>query len=194
MRKIAIDVDDVLANFHTALIDWHNENYGTSLKISDIISYHFHKVWGGTTEETLQKISLFSNSIFFKTLQPLFGAVNAVNILSRENELYVVTSRSSLLEEKTRIWLDEFFKDRFLGIFHSSNHYSKAKNSGKTKLDLCKELGASVLIDDSLDYVLQCDSTRVKGILFGDYPWNQEGEISNKLRARNWKEVLEKLT
>jgi len=191
-RKIAIDIDDVLADFHTALLNWHNDNYGTSLRTEDIKTYFFNQVWGGTIEETIKKVNNFHNSVYSQKIIPIIYSVSSIDILSKENELFVVTSRASFLEKETKIWLDKFFQNKFSGIFHSSNHYTQVENSGKNKLEICRELNASVLIDDSLDYIKQCASTNIKGILFGDYPWNRY-DGSDKIVAKNWNEVLEKL-
>jgi uncharacterized HAD superfamily protein len=191
-RKIAIDVDDVLADFHTTLLNWHNETYGTFLKTEDVKSYFFNQIWGGTIEEAIKKVNDFHNSVYSKKIPPIIYSVSSIDILSKENELFVVTSRPSFLEKETEVWLDKFFQNKFSRIFHSSNHYSKAENSGKSKLEICRELNAYALIDDSLDYIKQCTSTNIKGILFGDYPWNRYNG-SDKIVAKNWNEVLEKL-
>lgn len=192
--RIGIDLDEVLADFNSGLIKWHNEKYGTSLKRENFISYFFNQVWGGTIEETIIKVNDFHHSEYFEKLSPVEASVEAIPILSRENDLFIITSRPDFLENETERWVNYFFEKQFKEIFHSSNHYSQATNSGKTKLQICRDLGVSVLIDDSLNYISQCASTEVNGLLFGNYPWNQNGHLpSNIFRTNNWKEVLEKL-
>ncbi len=193
-RRIGIDLDDVLADFHTSLMNYHNQMYSTFLKPGDFKTYLFNEVWGGTLEEAIQKVNDFHHSVYFKKISPISDSVSSVDALSRENELFIITSRPIFIKEETEKWLDKFFRNKFSGIFYSSNHYTKAENSGKTKSQQCKELKISVLIDDSLDYVKQCPSIGIRGILFGDYPWNQNGNLPlNVFRVKNWKEVLEQL-
>ena len=193
-KRIGIDLDDVLADFHTGLMNYHNETYGTSLKPEDFKTYLFNEVWGGTLQEAIQKVNDFHHTIYFREISPIESSVISVDVLSRESELFIITSRPSFIKEQTEEWINRFFDDKFSGVFYSSNHYSKAENSGKSKSQICKELEISLLVDDSLDYVKQCPPMGIRGVLFGDYPWNQNGSLPlNAVRAENWKEVLEQI-
>jgi len=193
-RRIGIDLDDVLADFHTPIMNYHNKMYGTSLKPEDFKTYSFNEVWGGTLEEAIRKVNDFQRSVYFSEISPILDSVTSIEALSKENELFVVTSRPLFTRERTEMWLNKFFKDKFEGISYSSNHYSRAENSGKTKSDICRDLGVSVLIDDSLDYLMQCLPLGITEILFGDYPWNQNGNLpSGIFRIKGWKEILKKL-
>ena len=192
-RKIAIDMDDVLADFHTGFMNYNNLIYGTSLRREDFTTYQFNELWGGTVEEAIQRVNDFHRSVYFREILPLSDSIDSVGTLSKGNELVIITSRPTFTREETARWLDLFFKEKFSGIFYSSNHYSGT--TGKSKSEFCKELGLSVLIDDSLDYVKQCPPLGISGILFGDYPWNQNGNLpSGIVRVKNWKEVLERLS
>lgn len=54
---VAVDVDEVLAQFTAKLADFHNDTYGgTSLTVDSFVSYEFHKVWGGSVQETDAKV------------------------------------------------------------------------------------------------------------------------------------------
>jgi len=193
VRKIGIDLDDVLADFHTGIMNYHNKVYGTSLKEKDFTTYLFNRIWGGSLQEAIQKVNDFHHSNYSEEISPISNSVESVNSLSKENELFVITSRPEFMKEKTEKWIKKFFGNSFSGIFFSSNHYSKA--GGKPKSQICKELEVSLLIDDSLDYINQCPTIGIRGILFGDYPWNQNGNLpENVVRVKNWKEVLEQLT
>lgn len=54
---LAVDMDEVLAQFALGLSAFHNVVYATSLTPASFHSYQFHEVWGGTVEETNQKVS-----------------------------------------------------------------------------------------------------------------------------------------
>lgn len=43
----------------------------------------------------------------------------------------------------------------------------------KTKATLCKELGAVLLIDDSLENCIVCNTYDTKAIVFGGYEWGK---------------------
>ncbi len=53
---IAVDIDEVLAFFLPAVANFHNENYESNLTAESFFSYEFHQVWGGTPEETTDKV------------------------------------------------------------------------------------------------------------------------------------------
>lgn len=41
---VAVDLDEVLGAFVPSLCEYHNEQYGTKLKLSDFFSYRFRDV------------------------------------------------------------------------------------------------------------------------------------------------------
>lgn len=54
---LAVDVDEVLAHLIPTLADFHNEHYDGDQLTSDSFKGHeFHKVWGGSREETSRKV------------------------------------------------------------------------------------------------------------------------------------------
>lgn len=53
---IAVDVDEVLAAFIPAVANFHNAVYSTSLSAASFHSYEFDKVWGGSKEESSEKV------------------------------------------------------------------------------------------------------------------------------------------
>jgi len=58
---IAVDIDEVLADFIPTLASFHNVYYECekTLTADSFFSYEFHNVWGGTREECLKKVSFF---------------------------------------------------------------------------------------------------------------------------------------
>nr|QBM01252.1 hypothetical protein [uncultured archaeon] len=190
-RRICIDVDDTLFDYNRALREWHNQTYRTSLKPEDFVSYFFNEVWGGTLEEAIRRVDEFQHSEYMGSISPIGGAVSAVDVLSqRGKELFIVTARPDYLRRETEKLLDKHFIGRFREIIFSSNHYSKRANSGKTKARVCRELNA-FLVDDSLQYYLQCFDEGVGAILFGNNAWNQSNGHVKIIRGENWRRTLE---
>jgi uncharacterized HAD superfamily protein len=146
----------------------------------------------GPLEESIRKVNDFQRSEYFKQIIPLTDSLDAIKVLSQKNRLFIITARPSFVREETERWVDQFFNGNFSGIFYSSNHYSG--EPGKQKSEICKDLGVSVMVDDSLDYLVQCAAGGIKGVLF-DYPWNQNGHLPPQItRVKNWQEALERLT
>ena len=102
---LALDIDEVLAQFLPALIRFHNSTYGTSLELKDFHSYWFCKVWGGTNEEATEKVHDFFESPFFlKELEPMPGAKEALAKLKGKYDFVIVTSRQHVIAEHTLAW------------------------------------------------------------------------------------------
>lgn len=85
----------------------------------------------------------------------------------------VVTSRQAAVEGATRSWLERQFPGIFESV-HFGNHYALDGTPARSKAEICKEIGAVALIDDSRHHALECARAGLKCvILFGDYSWNR---------------------
>ena len=189
--RLAVDIDECLAYFIPVLCDFHNEAYGTELNASSFDSYEFHNVWGGSREEANLKMTGFFQSIHFKEkILPINGALEALKWLKEQIiglELHIVTARQHHLEEHTRNWVEEHFPGVFTEL-HFGNHYSTLGKS-RSKPEMCREIEAVALIDDSQVYADQCAREGIKTVLFGDYAWNSSiegagGMVWNKKNKR----------
>lgn len=188
---IGIDLDDVLADFISALIKFHNEIYRTSLRKEHVFTYGLEKVWGGTREEAIEKIMDCYKSHYFSSILPVEGSVEAVSSLSKKNNLIIITSRHPIVKDKTINWLDKYFLKKFSEIYFTYNHW--IQNKGKTKSEICSELGVDVLIEDSLEYTRECSANGTRVLLLNQ-PWNQSTELHSGIeRVFSWNDVLEKL-
>lgn len=189
--KIAIDIDEVLGQFMKALIDFHNSEYKTNLKLEDFFSYNFWNVWGGTKEEAIEKVYKFHKTDFFKNIKPVTDSQDSVKKLKEDNELFVITSRQNDVIEETKLWIQNNFPNTFSNIYFT-NHFSKNGNS-KTKKEICDLLDIDILIEDSLEYSLECIKPNRKIFLL-DYPWNKSNSLPKEItRVYSWREIIEKI-
>lgn len=188
--KIAIDIDDVLADFVTSLCRFHNDKYGTSLTRENFHSYRVSEVWGGTDEEAISKIFEFHDSRYFRDIAPVDGSIEAINNLSKRFDLAVLTSRHRKFEPETVEWLETYFHGAFTNkIYFSHNSYADFGNT-KRKSDFCMEINIAFLIEDSLEYAKECRRTGTRVYLF-DRPWNRKEEPTGITRVKNWQEIME---
>ena len=81
--KIAIDIDEVLGQFMKALIEFHNNEYKTNLKLEDFFSYNFWNIWGGTKEEAIQKVYNFHKTNYFKSIIPVKDSQESIKKLKK---------------------------------------------------------------------------------------------------------------
>lgn len=187
---IAVDIDEVLLPHFEDLITWYNKTYGTFVKLADN-GNHDLKVWDtNTLEEAVKRVHSFYETSEFKSAKPFHEALGVLNTLSHKYDLVVVTARDSIIEESTRLWLKEHFKDLIMQA-HFTAFYS-LEGKMRKKADVCLEIKAKYLIDDSLGNILGAAEVDVHGILFGDYPGNQIVELPpNVIRCKDWAAVLE---
>lgn len=159
---VAVDIDEVLGQFLNSLIQFHNDTYGTHLKLSDFHSYEFHEIWGGTPEEASAKIRQFFISDYFADIPTIPHAYEILQELQSWNifDFVIVTSRQTIIEKATRQWIDKHFP----GIFSEMRFGNIYGAVGKkfTKPEMCKELRAEILIDDSLKYGRECSRQGIR--------------------------------
>lgn len=185
---IGIDIDEILADWVSRVAESHNQKYGTSLKKADFHSYKFWEVWGGTREEAIEKIYSFMEEHIEK-VSPVTGSIEAIRTLKNGgHELHVITGRRNEFINQTKRWLDQHFPEIFTGVYFT-NHYT---NNGVSlrKIDICKEMGIEVLIEDDVVHALDVAQDGVQ-VLLMDYPWNQGISHTNLKRVFSWEEILE---
>ncbi|KAJ3116109.1 hypothetical protein HDU96_010403 [Phlyctochytrium bullatum] len=192
---IAVDLDEVLCGNKSLQFQWSHE------MLRDFHSYNFDQVWGGTPAEAIDKVREFYQSEHFKErMQPVPGAQEALAILKEKYDLVVVTSRQEVVHEATHAFIQKHFPGIFVDI-HFANHFltkeEAAKMKSRKKSEVCKEIGAGVLIDDVLWHASDCAGAGIKVLLFdheGAYMWNKLPENATLpegvTRVHDWKEVV----
>merc|ERR1712146_122320 len=108
---------------------------------------------------------------FFHDIETLPGAKEGLEALKERYELHLVTSRQTDIEQDTRSYIDKHFP----GIFDGMNFGNHFGVSGKktSKPEMCKQINAVGLLDDSLDYARQCSEVGIPTYVFGEYGWNR---------------------
>lgn len=191
--KIGIDFDDVVANSMHAILQLHNERYGSNYTLDHAISYRLEDVWGGTTEEAVKKIDEFFDTDQLITISPMAGSIKGLRALkSQGHELYIVTGRKSRDIKQTERWLEHHFKGVFSGIHYASFFAMKESENPLKKVDICKKLGIELMIDDNLPTALECATEGIKVFLF-DQNWNRTKLSEGITRVHSWDEIVEKL-
>lgn len=170
--KLVLDCDDIVFPFVDQFILYLNNERGMNLKREDFDTYNLQKVCGDKYFlQTLKKLNGFYHSPYFKQAKPIEGAINFVNSLKENyDSIHIVTSRPRILKKETNNFLEFFFP----GIIEST-HFSKNNTcfngSRKTKAEICRELGSKIIIEDCLEYAIQCAEEGIKAILINN-PWN----------------------
>eukprot|EP00903_Cladosiphon_okamuranus_P006052 g5967.t1 len=191
-QKIAVDLDEVLGGFVPQLCLFHNHNYGTALTPEDFNTYYFHETWGGSREGADEKVREFFKSEFFlgggRGIPVVEGASAVLTKHAANFELHIVTSRQDVLQEHTREWVELHYP----GLFETlqfGNHFGGGAQ--RTKAELCRLVGAALIIDDNGRYASECAAEGIQAYLFGDYAWNRSSEPlpKNVTRTVTWDDV-----
>ncbi|HMH30906.1 MAG TPA: hypothetical protein VK534_00330 [Methylomirabilota bacterium] len=188
-ETIAVDIDEVLFPFAVNFTEFHNREYGTRTALKDIKTYHFQHDFGITMEEAVSRVYEFSG-LSHDHIEPLEASQEAILDLSEDYDLALVTARSPRFEASTKKWISRHYGDIFAGATFID--YSPAMEKPLKKIDICREIGAVALIDDSLGHVSECAEVGIAGVLHGNYPWNQANELPELVtRCEKWPAVLE---
>ncbi|MFH0892073.1 MAG: hypothetical protein V1867_04815 [Candidatus Falkowbacteria bacterium] len=186
---IAIDVDEVLADFSSALVEYHNNKYHRGLLGYRPEMKHWWQAWGKTKEGAIGRVYEFINSREVLKIDPIPGAVEGVRALKESgHDLVVITGRPIEAMDETWTWLNVHFPDMFGRAYSTDFHLV---NRGKeNKGDICARRGVKLLIDDFFEYCLEAREKGVPSLLFTT-PWNRDLELPAGIsRANNWAEIV----
>jgi uncharacterized HAD superfamily protein len=181
------DLDDTHNQMVLKLLEWHNTLYGTTFTFNDVVSYHLWHLWGGDRHASIKKFELFYNSDYFDNIEIMSGSKYALEQL-KEHTHYIVTSRPSTLKDKTESWVNKHFPSKFKDII-ITNAFADGETSLK-KSEVCDNIGADIVVEDSLDNAIDCDNGKRLILLF-DKPWNQSDTLPKTIiRVKDWEDAV----
>lgn len=185
---IAVDIDEVLAEFTAAFRLFLRRNKGIMIKPRDLKTADWWRAWGKTKEESVDVIFEFLHSDEAGAIRPKRGALTALRLLKKAGHRFVtITGRPAEIEHRTRHWVEKNFPGIFDHIyctdFHIVNHGKRSKGS------ICKQIGADILIDDYPGYAAECIANGMAVLLF-ESPWNHGFKtVPGLKRVRHWREA-----
>lgn len=189
---IAVDADDTIFDENTAVRLYMNEHYGFEHTEADYLidgpfDNYWERIWNVDPEKMTQMYEEFAHSTYKKELKPIKGAIPVLQKLKEKYDLVIVTSRGQSVVDVTHNSLALHYPDIFNNV-----HFVPLWGDGEkaTKAQICNEIGASYLIDDSFEHCMLAAEVGINAITFGDYGWNRFQELPNRItRCKNWEEV-----
>ncbi len=190
-KTIAVDFDDVVMGFHNGFRDRHNRLYGTTLTYEQLVNYDNWEVLYGRDKDTMTKLALeFYHSPDHHQTAPIEGALEAIADLSQDYSLQIVTSRPETVREVTIKWIDQYCPGMFTD-FHFTNIYAGSDGALlRSKAEVCRAIGAPVLIDDALRHARDVAAAGVTALL-PDRPWNRSETPAGVHRMHSWREIVD---
>lgn len=190
---IAVDLDEVVADTLQAFLAYYNFRHGTCVSREDFATSDWGECLKLRPSELEAMIRSFTQSEFHSRIRPVVGAVEILARLSSLYPLHMVTSRWGPLAEVTQPWLNAHFPDRFVAVHYSRTSHPVASGNGSLrKSEICREIGASLIIEDCPVHAGECLSSGIAVILM-ERPWNRSFEEKSALRVKSWKEASDVL-
>ncbi|MDP2666290.1 MAG: hypothetical protein Q8P05_02205 [Candidatus Diapherotrites archaeon] len=188
--RIGVDIDGVLAEFYGPLLEYYNAHHRTAYREADVNHFELSRLWGCSTEEAVAEFNAFFQTEHFRRLPPVKGAITALSTLARDNDLYIITARPSHVKTVTEDWLAHHFGD-IMSDCVFTNHFDPARRL--SKMHICREKGIHWMIEDSLDFAIECAENRIDVLLL-NRPWNQTKTLHPRIhRVHGWEEILTRL-
>ena len=89
MKRIAIDMDEVIADLHKKHLNLFNEKYNESLTPDDIQGTRLWKIRPDDADDIL---SYIDDPAFFRDLEVMEGSQDVIKELSESYEIYITTA------------------------------------------------------------------------------------------------------
>ncbi len=182
---LAIDFDDTLVFNAQRVVDVYNRLEDGKIHLHDVyVAEKFGNPehgWHHDRGEAREWIRRYLISAEGQDNPPIRGAKAALTRLAEYYTLVIVTGRRKSWSAGTEPWLRRFLPDLFASVQYCGD---------TPKSQVCRSIGAEVIIDDSPHYLSLCAASGMRAILFGDYPWTHRYEAPSGVeRARHWGDV-----
>lgn len=193
-QTIAVDIDDTLTDSTELVRLIANERLGVNVSRE---AYQVEGEYWGYYDQVWEENGLTDRISFDEILQVLVSerrdapflphATFSLSQLAKQYNVVLVTSREAVREEVTRQWFNEHLNAHVSDVYFTTLHRNAQR---LTKGQICRELGACMLIDDNVEHCQSALAEGVDAILFGSYGW-QYTVPNDMVRCRDWHEVLE---
>ncbi|MCK9467248.1 MAG: hypothetical protein M0P94_02875 [Candidatus Absconditabacterales bacterium] len=192
MKIIAVDLDEVLAETARALLSYKkNRINGKRITWNEISSYNLWEIekLGINKKKSIWVFLWFLlGAGLWNKINPVVGAKTKLKEFKRKGyKLHVVTARHFLLRFATGVWLYINYKHIFDSV-EFANFFTRFSTK---KSEICKKLGANIIIEDNLENAIECANEGIKVYLI-DKPWNQNYDKKKHkgiTKVSSWSEI-----
>ncbi len=187
--NIGIDLDEVIADFMSALLNFYYKKTGKLHSKEEFKEYKWWPVWGVSREEAIKITDEFHEAHNVKDIKTIENSIKGINLLLEKGDnLIVITARPIRYKQKVEEWI-YFYLGKKLEIIHSGDFH---KGQAVSKSEICNNLGIKAILEDSGETALDCAKNGIRVILF-DKPWNKKFKHENIIRVKDWDEAIKKI-
>lgn len=187
--KLGIDLDDTVWKYLEELIKYYNSKNGTHYNPMEFEDYSLLKSINLNETEAWNLLIDFEENYFCNETILLDGFLEIFERIRNKFEIYFITARPKITEST----INE--KVKLFGGNNIPVYYCREipRENQIPKIEVCKDLGIDIMIDDGLYNLNDCSVNGIKCLMI-DYPWNQTDELhENIVRVKNWVEIEEEL-
>lgn len=182
---IAVDFDDVVFDLNGAFAKWHNITYGTNVTYRNITDFDLTKIYNVDSNTILNRLDIFRTQ-HWEDMSLVPGTLNALKHLKSVSSLHNITARCESLRPVTEEMLKAHTPNIFTKLHLTNGVTSLNHNKKRSKVDVCNEIGAFVLIDDNPFQVDDFTNSNTT-LLVPDRPWNQCRLPEGVIRCGSWR-------
>lgn len=188
---VAVDFDDSLVVFGEVLFAYLNQRFSTRVAFTDARTFDLTKTFGQDHDTMVRQVRHFCHQRHHE-IMPADGVHKVLARLADHYEFRLVTSRCESLREITEAWMEE------QGLLHhfpvrefTCGYGSLFPHLTRSKLEVCREMGARVLIEDA-PHNAQAVANEIP-VLMPHRPWNDMFGHPNVTRVHSWLEIEHEL-
>jgi 5'(3')-deoxyribonucleotidase len=131
-------------------------------------------------------------SAVFTSIKPYDGAIEAIAKLKQKYDLQVITARHPFFKKATIRWINKYFPNDFTDI--DFVHYKTPFGPKNHKSEICKRVGAEIILDDKMSNALDCSSFGIRVYLFGKHNLRRRNNLPKGISwVRDWSDVVSEL-
>jgi 5'(3')-deoxyribonucleotidase len=132
------------------------------------------------------------SSALFPSIRPYAGSIEAIAKLKKKYELHVITARHPFFKQRSIDWVNKFFPGIFNGI--DFVYYKTPFGPRSLKSQICKRIGAKIILDDKMSNAVDCAKHGVRVYLFGIQNMHRRNHLPKNITwVKDWSVVLEEL-
>ena len=185
--RIAVDIDEVLAEGLLSYLHYFNTTHGTHFTKQDFgPSKPFWETLGVATQDIPAVEMHYRSHELSRDWLLVNGAQDAIRSLAKQHELFIVSNRQSAGHEATRVWLQKNFPGAFQVIYFTE--MERVGDIRPTKAEICLRHGITMLIEDEVKEITACAAAGITVVMF-DTPLNRDIVGDGLYRVHSWPEA-----
>ncbi len=186
---LAVDFDDVVNNFNRAFLLYNQFTHGAKQRYEDLLSYDYCIAYGISEAEAHERIWHFCHRLHHQ-VRPIKSVIGALQLLNDLYEIHMVTGRCESIAAVTHGWLKDNAPRVFVETHFTNSFATKHPERRRSKVEVCREIGAVALVDDSLSHVGNVAQELRIPVYMPTQPWNQHETPVGVTRVSDFDEAL----